>query len=414
MKKETVTGKRLLILGAGRGQLRLYEAARSLGIHTIAGTMPGSYLPCLPFADEVCYMDVSDPDDVVSRIRESGLKPDGVATCCMDTGIRSLGRVCDSFGLTGLCEEAAVLCNDKWRMKEALEAHGVTTAQYRKVSDKTQALQAISEIGLPVVVKAVDMQGSQGVYICRTKEEALASFDTVMSLTRRDYCIMEMFIEGDEFGAQAFVYDGEVFFVMPHGDDVFNGKTGIPIGHYVPFDADKNLAEQAETQVRRAIAALGLNNCAVNADFIRKDDKIYVIELTGRAGANCLVELTQAYYGIEYYKMIAVTALGEDPSVYWEQRRRKHMPALSQMIISTEKSGILESDLSAPEATADADVLEITFFKKSGDEIRKFENSNDCIGQIVVAGCADVPECRLKASRIVKSIEINIKGNKEI
>lgn len=39
-----------------------------------------------------------------------------------------------------------------------------------------------------------------------------------MKLTKRSYCIVEEFIEGWEFGAQAFVYNNEVLFVMPHGD----------------------------------------------------------------------------------------------------------------------------------------------------------------------------------------------------
>ncbi|SQC98625.1 Uncharacterised protein [Fusobacterium necrophorum subsp. necrophorum] len=36
--------KRLLILGAGRGQIGLYKAAKELGIKTIAGTMPGRFI----------------------------------------------------------------------------------------------------------------------------------------------------------------------------------------------------------------------------------------------------------------------------------------------------------------------------------------------------------------------------------
>ena len=46
--------KRLLILGAGRGQIGLYKAAKEMGITTIAGTMTGDNLPCLALADEVC------------------------------------------------------------------------------------------------------------------------------------------------------------------------------------------------------------------------------------------------------------------------------------------------------------------------------------------------------------------------
>ena len=65
-----------------------------------------------------------------------------------------------------------------------------------------------------------------------------------------------------------------------------------------------------------SIKALGLNNCAVNVDLILRDNKVYVIELTGRVGANCLPELVEINFGIEYYKMIAAMAVGENPLEY--------------------------------------------------------------------------------------------------
>ena len=40
---------------------------------------------------------------------------------------------------------------------------------------------------------------------------------------------------------------------------------------------------------------MGLDNCAVNIDMILKDNKVYMIELTGRAGANCLPELVEIF-----------------------------------------------------------------------------------------------------------------------
>ena len=85
-----VKGKRLLILGAGRGQIGLYKAARELGIHTIAGTLPDNNPPGIPLADEVCYMNIANPEDVLEKAVT--LQLDGVATCCLDTGIPALGR----------------------------------------------------------------------------------------------------------------------------------------------------------------------------------------------------------------------------------------------------------------------------------------------------------------------------------
>lgn len=393
--------KRLLILGAGRGQIGLYEAAKQMGIVTIAGTMPDNNPPCIPLADEVCYMNIADPEDVFAKAKELNL--DGVATCCLDTGIAALGRTCDGLGLTGLSEKAAIMCNDKSKMKKAFMEHGVSTAKYFEVATEKELQIALEKINLPVIVKATDLQGSRGIYIAKTKEEAIKGFTEAMRLTRRSYCIVEEYIEGWEFGAQAFVKDEEILFVMPHGDNTYMSHTAVPVGHYVPLDCNQDVNRQTEVAVRSAIRALSLNNCAVNVDLILKDGTVYVIELTGRVGANCLPELVEINYGVEYYKMIAALAIGDDPIEYWKQKNSYETAGLAKMIISTEKSGVLKEI--AYQDHNDPDVIQVSFFKKPGDEIRQFVDSNDCIGQIIVKG-KDMNFCERKEQEVLDDIHM--------
>ena len=53
-------------------------------------------------------------------------------------------------------------------------------------------------------------------------------------------------------------------------------------------------------------------------------------------------------------------------------------------------------------------MLEITFFKHEGDNIRVFENSNDCIGQVIVQG-NNHEECEITLNSILKNIEMKLK-----
>lgn len=396
--------KRMLILGAGRGQIGLYNAAKEMGITTIAGTMPDNNPPCIPIADEVCYMNIANPDEVAEKAK--GLNIDGVATCCMDTGIAALGKVCDELGLKGICAETAVMCNDKLKMKNAFATYGVNTARYFEITCERELEEAIDSIDLPVIVKATDLQGSRGVYISRTREAAFEGFREVMKLTKRSYCIVEEFIEGWEFGAQAFVLNGDVLFVMPHGDKTYESYTAVPIGHYVPLDCSRDVYNQTYEVVRNAIAALKLDNCAVNVDLILKDGKVYVIELTGRVGANCLPELVEINYGIEYYKMIAALAVGEDPLVYWNKRNTYETAGLAKMIISKDKSGKLEKI--NYDAVDDNDVVQVLFFKHAGDDIRCFTDSNDCIGQLIVKGNT-IEDCLKKEREVLDNVNMVLK-----
>lgn len=399
-----VEGKRLLVLGAGRGQIGLYKAAKAMGIVTIAGTMPDNDPPGIALADEVCYMNIAKPEDVASRAKELNL--DGVATCCLDTGISALGKTCDLLGMVGLSESAAIMCNDKSKMKKAFMENGVSTAQYFEISNENELEIALEQIPFPVIIKATDLQGSNGIYISRTKEIAIKDFHSVMRVTNRDYCIVEEYIEGREFGAQAFIYQGEVLFVMPHGDETYMRHTAVPVGHYVPLECDIDIYQQTEEVVKKAIKALGLDNCAVNIDLILKNNKVYMIELTGRVGANCLPELVEINFGVEYYKMIAAMAVGCSPLEYWKKRNESETAGLAKMILSTEKKGILKDIYYTGEMAKD--ILEITFFKHPGDKIKVFESSNDCIGQVIVKG-KSLDACRSRMDLIMDQISIELK-----
>lgn len=396
--------KRLLILGAGRGQVGLYKAAKALGITTVAGTLPGDRLPCVPLADEVCHMDIANPEDVLEKAK--GLNLNGVATCCLDTGLTSLGYTCDQLGLTGLSKSAAVMCNDKSKMKAAFIEHGVSTAKYFEISTEAELEEAMVKIQLPVIIKATDLQGSRGIYIAHTKEEAFTGFREALSLTKRSYCIVEEFIEGWEFGAQAYVYNGEILFVMPHGDETVVTKTAVPVGHYVPLEVDDDVKAMITDVVTKAIRALGLNNCAVNVDLILRDNVPYIIELTGRVGANCLPELVEINWGLEYYKMIALMAVGEDPRVLWNQRSATETAGLARMIISHDLAGEV-TELGMADYDP-ANVLEVTFFCGVGNEVRIFENSNDCIGQIIVKG-STLADCEREMDELMKKVILKVK-----
>ena len=399
-----VSGKRLLIVGAGRGQVGLYKAAREMGVHTIAGTMPDNEPPGIRLADEVCYMNIARPEEVLEKAKT--LRIDGLATSCLDTGIPAVGKVCDALGLPGLTEEAALICGDKLKMKKALLAHGVSTARFAQIRTEAELEDALEELRLPVILKATDLQGSNGIYIAKTREAAIEGFYGAMEKTRRDYCIVEEYLEGYEFGAQAFVYKGEVLFVMPHGDVTYMSHTAVPVGHYVPFEGDAEVRKQAEDTVREAIRAIGLDNCAVNVDLILKDNVVYLIELTGRVGANCLPELTGINYGIDYYKMILAMALGEDPREIWERRSSREKAGYARMILETKRPGILKS--LSYEGEVAGDVLEVSFFKHPGDEIRVFEYSIDCLGQIIVRGDT-MEECKELMTRVSGQIRMSLR-----
>lgn len=393
--------EKIMILGAGRGQIDLIQTAKSMGYETVVASIKGDY-PGFEIADEICYADISDPEEIANAAAR--YKVGGIATACLDTGIAALGYACEKNGLTGLSEEAAKLSGDKLLMKETFMKSGVHTARYRKVSSMSEIPRIIDELQFPLIVKAIDLQGSRGINIAYDREQLLQGYKKTMNETNQDICIIEEYIDGYECGAQAFVFQGEILFVLPCGDITFLGNTKIPVGHYVPLNLDEGVLSKIDHEVRAAIRALGLNNCAVNVDLILKDGEVYVIELTGRIGANCLPQLTSIYYDIDIYQMIVQTAMGEEPLGCFSNRRNTETCGYARMLIS-EKDGILKQIINTNSESEE--IVEITFFVKPGDKINKFSNSKDCIGQVVVKG-KNLKECEKTIERVLDHISFEL------
>lgn len=390
--------KKLLVLGGARAQLALIKEAKKMGIYTVVVGIAGDY-PGYKIADEYIPVDIFDKKKVLEIAQQMDIN--GVSMVCSDFGLSTVGYICDKMGLSGLSEYSAVVSSNKLKMKELFEKAQVRTAKFFKVNDENDAIKASQMLTFPLIVKAVDLQGSRGIYICKDLQSLIDCYKKSIEESRVDYCIVEEFLVGEEFGAQAFVYKGDVLFVLPHGDKTIAiNSTQVPLFHYVPYmDGDIDMNKKVDSICRKAIKALALDNCAVNIDLILKDGEPYVIEVAGRAGANCLPELVSAYYGINYYQMIIRCAMGDNPKGYFETGTEISNAVMTKMIFSN-KDGIIDDVAYCPP--------EIQLFVKAGDTVREFTNSRDYIGQTL---CIDrnIHNCEKKITEWESQIKINLK-----
>ena len=390
--------KKLMILGASYSQIPLYKMAAKLGITTVAVSTPGDW-PGFEIADEYSCTDISDPQAVLEAAREHQIS--GITTCCLDAGIRSIGYVCEHMGLKGLSEEAGKLCSDKYLMKEAFIKGGVNCARHICIHNKEELEEAVSILKFPVILKAVDQMGSRGLFRCDTKEDVFLHYADTMSATRKDYCLLEEFIEGKMLGCEAMLSDGKLLYCLPNNIENYPGYVPTPIGHSVPYKKQETLGEEVRKQVLLAVQALGMNNCPVNCDLMEKDGKIYVIEITGRAGGNCLPEMVGIYYGIDYYEAIVRLAMDMQAEQLFQADFRK-IPNLSH-ILTSDRSGILKAIHNENEPSLD--LVDFSFNVQPGDEIRRYENGRDRLGQVIIKG-ETLEECERRLKEVLSKFNI--------
>lgn len=372
--------KKMLILGAGIYQVPLIRKAKELGLDTIVASIPGDY-PGFSLADEVCYLDTTDEAGILELARSKQI--DGICTCGTDVAMLTVGAVCDAMGLRGVSRAAAEQATNKILMKQCFQAHGVRTADFRVMGlDATlqQLKQCCEELTYPVIFKATDSSGSRGIVKVYAPDGIAQAVEKVRAVTRRHQYLIEKVLVGEEFGVQAFVQNGTIEFVLPTDTVAFQGDTGVPAGHSAPY-GDALLEEKVKQQTERAIRALGLDNCAVNADCIVQDGEPYFFEMGARCGATCLAELISIYYGFDHYEKILRVALGE--TVSFQPCNTTRVPNASALIRANQTGRLTQFE---NRNTVGGDLVEIVLDCKVGDSVRKFHVGTDRIGHIIAKG----------------------------
>lgn len=367
---------KLLILGAGIYQVPLIKKARELGCFTVVASIEGDY-PGFDIADKCYFVSTQDEKEILKIAKNENI--DGICTTGTDVAVKALGLVCKKLGLNGISYKSANSATDKILMKNLFQEYGVRTADFRVVSTLDEALEAFNVMKKPLMLKSPDSSGSRGIVKVERFQEISEAYDFVTDSSDAESIIAEEFISGKEFGAQCIVHNGNLEFLMPHGDLLYSDKTNVPVGHYVPLQLDKAPKIDLSAQVEKVVEALELNDCAINFDFILKDEEVYVIEAGARAGATCLPELVTIHYGIDYYKLIIELALG-----IYESMTFLPIQACGSLILFGEHEGLF-SKLELPDEK-NIDITEFKLDVKEDDQINKFSVGPDRIGHIIIKG----------------------------
>ncbi len=385
-----------MILGGGTYQVPLIKKAKEMGLYTIVVSIPGNY-PGIALADKFLPINTTDVEGVLRGALAEQI--DGIVTTGTDVCVPAMGKVVDEMHLPGTGYEAACRSMDKVLMKECFRKNGVRTAEFENFVELEKALSFATTIGFPVMVKAPDSSGSRGITKVNEENEFKNAFERAKQVSRSGRIIIERYLSGIEFGAQALVKGSDVVAVFPHGDTVTPPPYCSPIGHSIPAQLSEEQLQNTKELVGMAVHALGIRDCVANVDLILVDGIPYIIEIGARMGATCLPENVSIYAGQDIYEYLIRTALGESP-----QFITSAFQANACLLLRSQHDGIIIRQEIPDEVKNHPAVKEIHFDYAPGDSVRRFVVGPDRIGHIIVTGkTAENAEqiCQKLASKII-------------
>jgi len=393
--------KRILIIGAGFGQIPAIKKAKRMGLETICIDRDPD-APGMSMADASYDVDIIDKEGALKIAEKHTVS--GVMTLQSDLPVPTVGYINDHLGLPGVSFEVANVCSNKVDARNRLQKNRCSQPDYKIVKDRAEAEVAADEIGYPCVIKAPDSSGSRGIVKVNNRAEVKEAFKEAEQYSRSNQILVEEYIDGLEFGAQTFSVNGSCERVLLHNDTLSEPPYMIPIGHSMPFrflsDEER---EVAVSDIKKAVEALGIKNGPANVDLIldKNTNRVKIIEIGARIGATCLPELVTYHTGIDWVRETINSCISEDVNLFIQ----KKMP-VAAVIVESPKDGVFKV-FDTKSLEKNEYLLELEITAKKGDKVNLLRKGTDRIGKVLATG-ADVIEAEKNALFIRDEIILDV------
>ncbi|MFB9465555.1 ATP-grasp domain-containing protein [Streptomyces cinereospinus] len=273
--------------------------------------------------DYMLSADPMDSDSLLKAIRahsEQGWHPRMVVPL-NDWTVESANAVNRALRLGGLGASVAVNARNKYAMKKALLAAGVSTPRGQLVETEQELLDAVEAVGLPAVIKPYDFGGSGGVVLATTREEAVAGLAEAKGVVaqhgssyhiRGDKYLVEQFIDSDDEVSVEVLCGAGRSQVLTVTDKYLSPRPWFAeMAHLVPGHrtGDPVLAGLAV----RACAALGIDRGLAHVEIkFAADGTAWVIEVAARPGGDGIMDQVERAYSLNPYRLHVGSYLGHD------------------------------------------------------------------------------------------------------
>ncbi|MFC3965634.1 ATP-grasp domain-containing protein [Nocardia jiangsuensis] len=368
-------------------------SARARALRPVVLTQdPARYAYLATEGVEAVTVDTADRNAVLEVCRDRLGALAGVSSSS-EYFVGTAAWVANRLGLPAPDAVAIERTRDKGAQRETLRASQVPSPAFRIVTTSAEALRAVRDIGVPVVVKPVRGSGSVGVRLCRDPGEAVAFAE--YSLARRTNergmpeparLVIEQYIDGPEYSVEMF--DGQI--IGTTAKHLGPPPSFVEVGHDFPATLDPVSAAAIGDCATDAVQALGVGWGAAHVEIRLGPSGPMIIEVNPRLAGGMIPELVRAAYGVDLVDCVVARACGAQPKL--GRVRKDH--ASIRFLLAPGDGEITAID-GVHGARATRGVRAVTVTAAAGDRIRLTRSFKDRIGSVVATG----PTAALAAGR---------------
>lgn len=305
--------KKVLVIGAGIGQVNIVKLAKDKGCHVTVVSINGDY-PCIPLADEFFECDIYDRDRIVEYAKEHQI--DAVISDQNDLMMPTVAYIAEKLSLPGNSFEQQLSYTDKNKFRNICDKINVPVPKHIAVN--SSIIPADFNTPLPWIIKPADSQSSIGISKIETLAESSNAVELALSKSKKREAIVEEFFVGTEFVCEGFVYKGKYYNLM-FGDRRYFEGTLLPCQTLFPTNILPSFIQEKIIECETKIAAevnpsFGIVHSEYLVNLETGDFRIIDTALRG-GGVYISSHLVPLTTGIDINHILLNCVLGQDVDI---------------------------------------------------------------------------------------------------
>lgn len=312
---ENLKGKKLLVIGSDAGNINIINAAREMGVYTIAvdGITDRSKAPAKNSADEAWDIDYSDTKSIAEKCRQTGVN--GVLAGYSEYRVLAACKIADELGLPFYATEEQInITRNKRTFKDLCQKYNIPTPKdycfSYPMSDKEK-----EKIEYPVIIKPADYAGRKGISVCFDKSQLDSAIEYAASKSQSKTVIVEDYLDGIEFSSIYTVKNGEISLSAVNEKYITDDqeiKTGLCEFLISPAYSYNRYISELDEKIRAFIKGINAKNGVVFFQGMVTEKKIFVFEMGYRVNGNNDYLIIDKFNNINYMKMLVAHSLTGD------------------------------------------------------------------------------------------------------
>lgn len=222
--------KKIAIIGASDFQNPLILKAKELGFETHVFAWKDDSIG-EKTADYFYPISIVEKEAILEKCKE--LKIDAITTIATDLGTIVANYVGNKMHLNNNSMECTKKATNKYEMRKAFKENNIPIPNFEEFSIG-DSLNKLDYMNYPLIVKPTDRSGSRAITKVLKKEELNLAINVAIENSFEKKCIIEEYIEGEEFSLEGITYKGKHKFLTITRKSTTNAPNFIETGHIEP------------------------------------------------------------------------------------------------------------------------------------------------------------------------------------